>query len=43
MRQIGKRDEALRRAALVTAARLLEERSQAAWAARDAIAELQRL
>lgn len=43
LRQIGKRGEALRRAALATAARLLEERSEAAWAARDAIAELQRL
>ena len=42
LRQIGKRGEALRRAALMTAARLLEGHPDAAWAARDAIAELQR-
>lgn len=42
LRQIGKRGEALRRAALMTAARLLEGHPYAAWAARDAIAELQR-
>lgn len=43
LRQIGKRGEALRRAALGTAARLLDGHPDAAWAARDAIAELQRL
>jgi 3-methyladenine DNA glycosylase AlkD len=43
LRQIGKRGEALRRAALGAAARLLEGHPDAAWAARDAIAELQRL
>ena len=43
LRQIGKRGEALRRAALGTAARLLEGHPDAAWAARDAVAELQRL